>query len=106
MKKFTELFSSCLQKRQFAPLSEILRADINAEVAMLGRKYEFHERESLLAFLGKLPAGSKVDFIEMHSDDQNNWQIKARMGLGMMKMASTWTIRLDADGNIAELHIS
>jgi hypothetical protein len=106
MKKFTELFSSCLQTRQFGPLSEILREDIGAEIAMLGRKYEFNERASLLTFLGKLPAGSKVDFLEMHSDDQKNWQIKARMGLGMMKMASTWKIRLDADGNIAELRIS
>ena len=103
--EYGKVLTTALQEKKFDNLVEIMGDPFEARARVMGREYSFTEKEKFQQFLSSLPNGIRIDIGEIKVEADGMYHIAAKMGVGMLKIPSTWIIRLDEAQKISFLEI-
>jgi len=105
VKNYADLLAEGIKTKQFDSLLDAFSSSFEVKAKVMGKSYEFSEKEKLTKFLNNMPNGLSVDVNKILDNEDASYTAKVAMGMGFMKMPGKWTLKLDTDNKISFLEI-
>lgn len=98
VKTYADMLAVGIKSKEFDSLLDAFAEEFEIKAKLMGKSYEFSEKEKFSKFLNNMPSGLSVNINKILDNEDGTYTAKVAMGMGFMKMPGKWTLKVnDAD---------
>ena len=105
VKKYADMLAVGIKSKEFDSLLDAFAEPFEIKAKLMGKSYEFSEKERFSKFLNNMPSGLSVKINKIIDNEDGSFTAKVAMGMGFMKMPGKWTLRVDENEKITFIEI-